>query len=121
MNTYEIIKDLARAKKISIAQLERALDLSNGSISKWVTAKPNSEPLTKIADYFNVSVDYLLGRDEQQTGQPPNEPESMAKQVMFRMDTAGLSPDEIDELEKEMERFFRFRKEEIERERNEKA
>lgn len=64
MNTYEIIKELARRKKVSIAEIERTLNLSNGSISKWGKNKPNSEPLEKVATYFGVSVDYLLGRDE---------------------------------------------------------
>lgn len=62
MGTYQIIKELARSRKISIAQLERELDLSNGIISKWDKVKPNSEPLSKVADYFQVSTDYLLGR-----------------------------------------------------------
>lgn len=65
MNTYEIIKNLAMSRKISIAELERTLDLSNGSISKWAKSSPNSEHLTKIADYFDVSVDYLLDREKQ--------------------------------------------------------
>lgn len=64
MNTYEIIKELAREKKISIRQLEIDLGFSNGYFSKWKKVSPNSEGLQKVADYFNVSVDYLLGRTE---------------------------------------------------------
>lgn len=64
MNTYEIIKELVKQRFMTVAQLERTLDLSNGSISKWAKSKPNSEPLEKVADYLNVSTDYLLGRTE---------------------------------------------------------
>lgn len=64
MNTYEIIKELAKEKKISIRQLEIDLGFSNGYFSKWKKVSPNSEGLQKVADYFNVSVDYLLGRTE---------------------------------------------------------
>ena len=64
MNTYEIIKELVKQRLMTVAQLERTLDLSNGSISKWAKSKPNSEPLEKVADYLNVSTDYLLGRTE---------------------------------------------------------
>ena len=63
MNTYEIIKILANGRKITVAELERKLDLSNGSISKWAKSTPNSKYLEKVADYFDVSVDYLLGRN----------------------------------------------------------
>ena len=74
MNTYEIIKILANDRKITVAELERKLDLSNGSISKWAKSTPNSKYLEKVADYFDVSVDYLLGRS--------------AKQVEFDLDKA---------------------------------
>ncbi|EGO6558149.1 helix-turn-helix transcriptional regulator [Enterococcus faecalis] len=63
MNTYEIIKELAKRKKMSIRQLEITLGYSNGYFSKWKKVSPNSEGLRKVADYFNVSVDYLLGRE----------------------------------------------------------
>lgn len=74
MNTYEIIKTLANGRKMTVAELERKLDLSNGSISKWAKSTPNSKYLEKVADYFDVSVDYLLGRS--------------AKQIEFDLDKA---------------------------------
>lgn len=63
MNSKEIIKSLiSSSNKVStIAELERKLDISNGTISKWDKAKPTTEPLTKIAKFFDVSTDYLLG------------------------------------------------------------
>lgn len=64
MNTYEIIKELSKKKKISIRQLEMKFGYSNGYLAKWKTNTPNSDELVKIANYFNVSVDYLLGREE---------------------------------------------------------
>lgn len=64
MSTYYRIKKLASEKHISISQLERTLGLSNGSVSKWDKSKPNSKYLEKVADYFGVSTDYLLGRTD---------------------------------------------------------
>lgn len=64
MNTYEIIKDLAKEKGISIRQLEINFGYSNGYIGSWKRQTPNSNELSRIADYFDVSVDYLLGRTE---------------------------------------------------------
>ena len=51
----------------SIAELERKLDISNGTISKWDKSKPGTQHIIKVADYFNVSTDYLLGRTENKT------------------------------------------------------
>lgn len=62
MNTYEIIKDLSRQKKISIRQLEMKFGYSNGYLAKWKNNTPNADELVRLADYFEVSVDYLLGR-----------------------------------------------------------
>ena len=63
MNSYEIIKELAKQKKLSIRQLEMNLGYSNGYLAKWRVNTPNSDELSRIADYFDVSVDYLLGSE----------------------------------------------------------
>lgn len=74
MNTFQKIRSLASEKGLSIAQLERELNLSNGSISRWKNAAPSSKGLVAVADYFDVSVDYLLGRDrEEYEGEATNE------------------------------------------------
>lgn len=40
----------------------QALDIGSGSITKWKNGTiPNGETLLKIANYFNVTTDYLLG------------------------------------------------------------
>ncbi|MFD1455193.1 helix-turn-helix domain-containing protein [Levilactobacillus lanxiensis] len=62
MNLYTQIKQLADENHITIAELERATGISNGQIRKWNSRSPKVENLQKIADYFNVSVDFLLGR-----------------------------------------------------------
>ncbi|RHW46787.1 XRE family transcriptional regulator [Bombilactobacillus bombi] len=58
---YIRIKDLANQKHVSFAQIERDLDFSNGILSSWKTSKATSDKLIKVANYFDVSTDYLLG------------------------------------------------------------
>lgn len=73
MNTYEIIKELAKEKKISIRQLEIKFGYSNGYLAKWKSNTPNADELPRLADYFGVSVDFLLGRtDNPSTNNSPN-------------------------------------------------
>ncbi|EMF0307661.1 helix-turn-helix domain-containing protein [Enterococcus hirae] len=67
MNTYEIIKELAKEKGLSIRQLEMNFGYSNGYLGSWKRQTPNSIELARLADYFDVSVDYLLGREERET------------------------------------------------------
>ncbi|MHC5373597.1 helix-turn-helix domain-containing protein [Enterococcus sp. LJL120] len=64
MNTYERIKELAKERKLSIRQLEMKFGYSNGYIGSWKRQTPNSTELVRLADYFGVSVDYLLGRNQ---------------------------------------------------------
>lgn len=59
----ETVQQLAQKHGYSIASLERKLGFSNGSISKWDKQSPSADRLQQVADYFDVSVDYLLGRD----------------------------------------------------------
>lgn len=71
MTVYERIENLRNSRKISQGKLEKELGFSNGSISKWKNSMPNPERLQKIADYFNVSMEYLMDgtekRDDRQT------------------------------------------------------
>jgi len=63
MTIYQRIKGLANEKNISIRELESTLKLANGTLSKWKD-RANTEKLQKVATFFNVSVDYLLGNVE---------------------------------------------------------
>ena len=64
MNLFEKIKTLAQKRKITIAELERATGISNGQIRRWDFSSPKAENLEKVADYFGVTTDYLLGREK---------------------------------------------------------
>lgn len=56
------IKLLCDDKKVTFAEVERKIGISNGQIRRWDKTSPNSETLKRVADYFDVSTDYLLGR-----------------------------------------------------------
>ena len=64
MSIVNRIKDLCYEKEISIASLEKYLGFGNGSIYRWDKNSPTIEKVTKVADYFNVSVDYLLNKTD---------------------------------------------------------
>ena len=59
------IKKLRKARNISQVELANALFVSKQSVSNWENDNimPSVDMLIKIADYFGVSTDYLLGRD----------------------------------------------------------
>lgn len=63
-STFERIKELAKARGVTLGALEEKLGLSRNSIYTIKNKKPSTERLQLIADYFNVSTDYLLGRTD---------------------------------------------------------
>ena len=60
MPLVERIEYLCAKNGIKIKPLEETLGIANGSIKKWNNSSPSCERILKIAQYFNVSVDWLL-------------------------------------------------------------
>ena len=60
------LKEIRKAKGISQLKLAIDLNTSQNTISRYETGErePGINELIKIADYFNVSIDYLVGRTE---------------------------------------------------------
>lgn len=58
----ERIKELCKSHGITVTQLEDKLDFSPNTIYQWKQRIPGTKKLQAVADYFNTSIDYLLGR-----------------------------------------------------------
>ena len=60
------LKELRIEKGLSQRKLGEILGFCNQTVSFWETGsrEPDLDALVKIAHYFNVSVDYLLGRED---------------------------------------------------------
>lgn len=111
MNTKERIKTLIEESKnvSTIAELERVLDISNGTINRWSSNNPSIDPLKKVAEYFNVSVDYLLCRTDDPT--VPGDADEIV--MMFRKNEADLSEEKKAQFRKDVEKYMRFIRSEL--------
>jgi len=60
------LKQLRADKNINQIQLAQDLGVNQGTVGKWETDSrtPDVEMLGRLAEYFNVTIDSLLGRDE---------------------------------------------------------
>ena len=65
MTVFEQIKKLAKSRDIAMKDLALKLGFSENLFYTWKKTNPKAADLAKVADYFHVSVDYLLGREEQ--------------------------------------------------------
>ena len=63
------LKELRKKHKISQQKLADTIGVSRSTVAMWETAgsQPDNEMLMKMADIFNVSLDYLLGREVPKT------------------------------------------------------
>ena len=62
----QLLKELRKQKHISQVKLSIDLNLAQNTISQYETEtrQVDYQTLILIADYFNVSIDYLLGRTD---------------------------------------------------------
>lgn len=69
----ERLKNLRKEKKISQMTLSQALELGRSTITQYETGSrtPDYQTLLKIARYFSVSVDYLLGNSAKRQEDAP--------------------------------------------------
>lgn len=105
MTLVDRIRALANQRDMSLPQLEVELGLGNGTISRWRSSSPNTDKLQKIADYFNVSMDYLLGRgitlnkrDQQDINEILASTEQLLKQDGLMFDGDPASPEAIESI-----------------------
>lgn len=93
------LKQLREKESISQKKLGEILNMSQQAIAKWETGAASPDPvmLIKIADYFGVSIDYLVGRTDN-----PNITNDVivesADGNITSLDDAGLSPDDLSRI-----------------------
>lgn len=80
------IRELRKAKKVTMKELGNMIGVAESTMSLYETGKrkPDPETLSRLADYFNVSVDYLLGRDEGQPQPAPKYSTDQRKEIVLK-------------------------------------
>ena len=61
MILFERVKEFADQKKMSLNEVEEAVNFSRNTLYKWKKQTPNAENVRIIAEYFGTTSDYLLG------------------------------------------------------------
>lgn len=107
MTTFERIKELAKKQGKSLNKVEEELGWSRNTLYALKINKPSSERLETLADYFGVSVDYLLGRtDNPQNAETKDEYDDLV--MMFRKNEMEIPEDKRDEYRREVEKLMEF-------------
>ena len=97
------IKEIRNLKCIRQVDLARILGISQSTLSTWESGRyePDIEAINHLADFFGVTVDYLLGREEQvkkESPAPPVESEAdLARKKLYSM-LEGMNEDQLEKL-----------------------
>lgn len=96
--------NLCEQKKIKPNAVAKQLGLSNAAATHWKNGTvPNGGVLSQLADYFHVSVDYLLGRTENPRPAGDSETVSDENCVILNGKKKKLSAKEAEQLVKVLE------------------
>lgn len=102
----ERLKELRKEAHLTQIELAKRLGIGQSSYADWERGKknPTQENLIKIAQFFNVPLDYLVGNSDKK-----DELDNI--ELLFRMNSKGLTDEEKKIFKKELIEFMEKRKE----------
>ncbi len=97
----EKLKELRKGVGLNQTAVAQSLGLTYFTLGKWEQgrAEPSAEDLVKLAEYFDVTVDYLLGRESDYVGQHIKPLREIKSDNGLTLSPKGLSADETELLE----------------------
>lgn len=106
MEFSERLKELRKQAHLTQVELAGKLGIVQSSYADWERGKkkPTQDNLVKIAQVLNVSVDYLVGNSEEKSDELDN------IELLFRMNSKGLTKEEKEIFRKELIEFMEERK-----------
>ena len=110
---YEIFEQLLQKYGVSAYKVSKATGVTQSTLSDWKRGRstPKSENMKKLADYFGVSIDYLMTGKEESQKEPQLKPkdekdiknilantEQLLKQDVLMFDGNPASPEAIESI-----------------------
>lgn len=111
MDLKNRIQMLCKQKGVTAVQVEQTLNFGKGYISKLNATNPGAGALMKLAEYFGVSVDYLLEGKEKAPAEDIGRREVSDDEMMFALwgDAEDVTEDDLEDVRRYAE-FIRERK-----------
>ena len=99
---FDIFFDLCKKNGISCKKAAEDIGLSNSITTKWkkTGATPGGDTLNRIAAYFGVSTDYLLGKKTEKASTENGERQMRDEELKFALwgDCTDVSDDDLDDV-----------------------
>ncbi|MCM3396825.1 helix-turn-helix domain-containing protein [Oceanobacillus profundus] len=114
MTAFDRLKKLCDEQGISVNTLEERIGLGRNTLYSWKKKTPSGTNLIKVADYFDVQTDFLLGRSDKKryydlTEKDERDIEKQLEDIINNVESEsglaafdGSSLDELDEENREI-------------------
>ncbi|AIS03132.1 helix-turn-helix domain-containing protein [Lactococcus lactis] len=110
---YERLQELIKKSNKSMNQIERELGYPRNTISSYKRQNPSTKRLNELAEYFDVSVDYLLGRQDEPKYKEDLSEEESELIGAFRMEREDMTPDEQVKFNEAVKDLMKYAKERL--------
>lgn len=97
MTPLDRIKKVAKKRGFSLTQVNNKAHLGTNTIYSWKTKEPSYNNLQAVAKVLGVSVDYLLGKPENNDKQPKHT-DLLDKDVILAFDGKDISESEKEKI-----------------------
>lgn len=110
---YEQLTKLIKKSGKSINQIERELGYPRNTLTTYKRSNPSTKRLNELAEYFDVSVDYLLGRQDEPKYKDDLSEEETELIGAFRMEREDMTPDEQVKFNEAVKDLMKYAKERL--------
>lgn len=102
--SYERFKELCEREKVRPSDVSRETGIATSTLTEWKKGRytPKADKLAKIAEYFGVSVEYLMTGEEPEGYYINPEAAEMAKEIFENRDlrllfdvAKGITPEQL--------------------------
>lgn len=107
----ERLKELRKERQLTIEQLAKDLGSAKSTISRYENDKrePKKDFLEMLSSYFDVSIDYLLGKADIKNPQSKQEPKKLSKEVetiAAHLDDKDITPKKMKMIQDYIDLLF---------------
>ena len=103
---FNRFKALCDERGISVYRACEAIGLNRSAVAKWKAGgKPNGSTAGKLADYFGVTTDYLLGKNDEKT---PADPQRAVSDDDIKFALFGGDGEITDAMYEEVKKFAAY-------------
>ncbi|KZD98477.1 helix-turn-helix domain-containing protein [Lactiplantibacillus plantarum] len=97
MTVLDRIKKVSKKRGFSLTQVNDKANLGKNTIYSWKTKEPSINNLKAVADVLNVSVDYLLGKtDDNSTSMKPKQVDIADDDVIMTFEGKPIPPEDLE-------------------------